>query len=255
MSGSREYPGAFEEVINSPPADRQRKSNGGDQTISLDDFYAHMPSHRYIFAPCRQLWPARSVNARLGFIEGIPASAWLDQNRHVEQMTWAPGQPTLIEDRLISEGGWIVKPGCRMFNLYRPPNIRLGAVCLMICGDDHSTDVATMPKNSREANTHDLAPAYEPTEHERTALKAFFARDEQCPPAPLMKVVERDGEKAFDIDHPNAVVAQVLLMTASICRLTIEDITSPGAMRPRRTLLPSTGLLSIAGTKRRAAGM
>jgi hypothetical protein len=71
-----------------------------------------------------------------------------------------------------------------------------------------------MPKNSREANIHDLAPDYEPTEHERTALKAFFARDEQCPPAPPMKVVERDGEKAFDIDHPNAVVAQVLLMEA-----------------------------------------
>jgi Family of unknown function (DUF5906) len=132
MSRSREYPGAFDEVINSPPTERQRKSrvngngDGGEQTISLEDFYAHMPSHRYIFAPCRQLWPARSVNARLGFVEGIPASDWLDQNRHVEQMTWAPGQPMLIEDRLISEGGWIVKPGCRIFNLYRPPNIRLG---------------------------------------------------------------------------------------------------------------------------------
>jgi Family of unknown function (DUF5906) len=132
MSRCREYPGAFDEVINSPPTERQRKSrvngngDGRDQTISLADFYAHMPTHRYIFAPCRQLWPARSVNARLGVVEGIPASGWLDQNRHVEQMTWAPGQPILIEDRLISEGGWIVKPGCRIFNLYRPPSIGLG---------------------------------------------------------------------------------------------------------------------------------
>jgi Family of unknown function (DUF5906) len=119
-------------VINNPGTEWERKSrvngNGNvrDQTISLADFYAHMPTHRYIFAPCRQLWPARSVNARLGFVEGIPASDWLDQNRHVEHMTWAPGQPMLIEDRLISEGRWIVKPGCRIFNLYRPPNIRLG---------------------------------------------------------------------------------------------------------------------------------
>jgi hypothetical protein len=132
MSRSREYPDAFDEVIDSPPTERQRKSrvnangDGRDRIISLDDFYAHMPSHRYIFAPCRQLWPARSVNARLGFVDGILASDWLDQNHHVEQMTWAPGQPMLIEDRLISEGGWIVKPGCRIFNLYRPPNIRLG---------------------------------------------------------------------------------------------------------------------------------
>src|SRR5260370_38610043 len=130
MSGSREYPGAVDEVIDSPPTERQRKprvngnSDSGDQTISVADFYAYMPTHRYIFAPCRQLWPARSVNARLGFVDGILASDWLDQNRHVEQMTWAPGQPMLIEDRLLSEGGWIVKPGCRIFNLYRPPNIR-----------------------------------------------------------------------------------------------------------------------------------
>ena len=93
---------------------------------SRDDFYAYMPTHRYIFAPSRQLWPGRSVDARLGFVEGIPASVWLDENRHVEQMTWAPGQPMLIEDRLVSEGGWIVKRGCRIFNLYRPPIIRLG---------------------------------------------------------------------------------------------------------------------------------
>src|SRR5438093_8434442 len=86
MSGSREYPGAFNEVINSPPTERQRKprvnghGDGTDQTISFVDFYAHMPTHRYIFAPCRQLWPARSVNARLGFVEGILASDWLDQH-------------------------------------------------------------------------------------------------------------------------------------------------------------------------------
>ena len=33
--------------------------------ISRDDFYAHMVSHKYIYAPARALWPAASVNARL----------------------------------------------------------------------------------------------------------------------------------------------------------------------------------------------
>jgi uncharacterized protein DUF5906 len=132
MSGSREYPGAFDEVIDNPPNERQRKfrlngnGEGRARIISRDDFYAYMPSHRYMFAPSRQLWPARSVNARLGYVDRILASDWLDQNRHVEQMTWAPGQPMLIENRLISDGGWIVKPGCRIFNLYRPPNTRIG---------------------------------------------------------------------------------------------------------------------------------
>jgi hypothetical protein len=110
--------------------------------VSLDDFYAYMPQHCYIFVPARDFWPASSVNARIkpvplmrngkpvldenGKQKFISASAWLDQNRPVEQMTWAPGKPMLIEDRLISEGGWIERHGCRTFNLYRPPNIKLG---------------------------------------------------------------------------------------------------------------------------------
>ena len=37
--------------------------------VMLDDFVAYMPSHAYIFTPCREIWPAASVNARL---ERIP---------------------------------------------------------------------------------------------------------------------------------------------------------------------------------------
>jgi hypothetical protein len=51
---------------------------------------------------------------------------WLDQRRPVEQMTWAPGEPMLIANRLISEGGWIERPGVTCFNLYRPPTIKPG---------------------------------------------------------------------------------------------------------------------------------
>jgi hypothetical protein len=49
------------------------------------------------------------------------ASAWLDENRAVEQMTWAPGLPPVIENRLVSDGGWRQEPGFNVFNLYRPP--------------------------------------------------------------------------------------------------------------------------------------
>ena len=97
--------------------------------VALIYFYAYMPLHKYIFAPSRELWPASSVNSRLGPVKGdklIPASAWLDENRPVEQMTWAPGLPILIRDRLISDGGWIRRPGVSCFNLYRPPRIKLG---------------------------------------------------------------------------------------------------------------------------------
>jgi hypothetical protein len=111
--------------------------------VSVEDFWAYMPMHSYIFAPSREMWPASSVNARIRPIslvdangdpvldkDGKPikvkASNWLDQNRPVEQMTWSPGEPTLIKDRLISEGGWIDRAGCTVFNLYRAPQIDSG---------------------------------------------------------------------------------------------------------------------------------
>ena len=94
--------------------------------LQLEDFYAYMPQHSYIFAPSRELWPAASVNARLPPVIGpdgkpITPATWLDANAAVEQMTWAPGEPMLIKDRLVSDGGWIERPGCSVFNLYRPP--------------------------------------------------------------------------------------------------------------------------------------
>jgi hypothetical protein len=106
--------------------------------VQLEDFYAYMPQHKYMFAPTRELWPGSSVNSRLAPIElrnpdgspylndkgetvKISAAAWLDEHRAVEQMTWAPGEPMIIEHRLISEGGWIERDDVSCFNLYRPP--------------------------------------------------------------------------------------------------------------------------------------
>lgn len=108
-----------------PPLDagRQRREHDEDSDmamgVSLEDFYAHMPTHSYIFAPTRELWPASSVNAR---IPRTPkATTWLDMHRPVEQITWAPGEPMVIRDRLTDEGGWIDRLGVSCFNLYRPP--------------------------------------------------------------------------------------------------------------------------------------
>lgn len=112
--------------------------------VSLDDFYAYMPSHSYIFVPTREHWPAASVNVRIppipvllpdgsqayddetGKAKKIKASTWLDQNRSVEQMTWAPGEGVVIEGRLMNEGGWVEREGTQTFNLYRPPSIEGG---------------------------------------------------------------------------------------------------------------------------------
>jgi hypothetical protein len=89
------------------------------------------------------MWPAGSVNARIspvpdldaneksvlgedGKQKKIPATAWLDRNRPVEQMTWCPGLPMLVHDRLIAEGGWIERKNVTTFNLYRQAVIQHG---------------------------------------------------------------------------------------------------------------------------------
>lgn len=114
-----------------------------EEGVTLEDFYAYMPDHRFIYVPTRELWPASSVDPRLGKIEDpdtgqdVRASKYLDRHRPVEQMTWAPGEDMVIEGRLISHGGWIDKPGCTCFNLYRAPTVELGDASLAAPWVDH----------------------------------------------------------------------------------------------------------------------
>jgi hypothetical protein len=105
----------------------KRSIHPGKRNMTPDDFYAYMPQHLYIYVPTRELWPASSVNSQFVDFkysgEKISAGEWLDRNRYVEQMTWAPGREMIIQDHLISDGGWIHRPGSTCFNQYRPPTI------------------------------------------------------------------------------------------------------------------------------------
>jgi hypothetical protein len=111
--------------------------------VTLEDFSAFMPMHSYIYHPTREMWPAASVNARIepvplvddddlpvlgdkGRQQFLSASAWLDRNSAVEQMTWAPGEPMLIKGRLVSSGGWVKRDGVTCFNQYKPPIVKHG---------------------------------------------------------------------------------------------------------------------------------
>lgn len=104
-----------------------RVAEGTAPVSALMDYYAHLPDHRYIHVPTRELWPASSVD---GCVQPWPKgskgkeirpSSFLDANRAVEQMTWAPGLPMLIHDKLVQAGGWVRYDGATVFNLYRPP--------------------------------------------------------------------------------------------------------------------------------------
>jgi hypothetical protein len=129
-NGGRELKRIWQKVTGEMAPD------GQEHGISLDDFWAYMPMHSYIFAPNGEMWPTPSVNARIppiplpakqdGEHKSIKAATWLDRNKPVEQMTWSPGSPKIIRDRLISLGGWIERPGVCCFNLYRPPTLRPG---------------------------------------------------------------------------------------------------------------------------------
>ena len=108
-----------------------REGEGLPRHLTVDDFITFLPDHRYIHLPTGILWPAASVDARVmpidvGGDKPMSASKWLDRNRHCEQMTWAPGKPSLIRDTIILEGGFCARRGNTIYNLYRPPAVEPG---------------------------------------------------------------------------------------------------------------------------------
>ena len=130
----------FDDAIHEEVSEPEAEGRG----VTIDDFVAYMPTHAYIFTPCREIWVGASVNARLPRVpvldQARPAQARRERqahhhqrqrpgsikNRPVEQMTWCPGFPMLIKDRLVVDGGWIERPDVTCFNLYRPPRLKLG---------------------------------------------------------------------------------------------------------------------------------
>ena len=119
----------------------------GSRGAMLEDFRAHAPSGTYVYMPCRETWTARAVDIVVGRQQvfdknGKPvrnqtgelvtesASTWLLKHQRVEQMAWVPGQPALIRDRLLVDGGWIERPEVTCLNMYRPPRIELGDASL-----------------------------------------------------------------------------------------------------------------------------
>ena len=91
----------------------------GPGDLRLEDFHAFMPTGAYLFAPAAALWPAASVDTRVQpwpIVDGEAAkpSRWLDQHRPIEQMTWAPGLPMLIEIGWFPRAAGSSAPGCQL---------------------------------------------------------------------------------------------------------------------------------------------
>jgi hypothetical protein len=97
--------------------------------MALDDFLYHLPSQTYIVRKTGEVWPGSSVNLRVpavfvgydgdGDEKHVPAAAFIAAHQCVDQMTWWPGLPQIIEKKIMIDGGLIEDPKAQIFNLYR----------------------------------------------------------------------------------------------------------------------------------------
>ena len=134
-----DFAAAFSTVVSAPTT-RDTKISG---RLSIEDFVAFPPNNTFVYLPCREQWSAAAIDKvlppqqdldadgqprrHLGKPVMIKASTWLMRHRRVEQMSWEPGAPMIIRDRIISGGvEWIDKPGANVLNTYKLPTLPLG---------------------------------------------------------------------------------------------------------------------------------
>jgi Bifunctional DNA primase/polymerase, N-terminal/Primase C terminal 2 (PriCT-2) len=104
------------------------------------DFWAHLPSHEYIYEPTGALWPAASVNdcfRKMAELDqnGQPAenedgelvllspAKWLSIHKPIHQILWSPKEDKIVHGKHLIEGGWTPKKSAQCFNMYIPPLI------------------------------------------------------------------------------------------------------------------------------------
>lgn len=138
------YPGYKEEAIekrwkslaSKPEADRtlgmgslkfwaNEECPGWDRKPSRGDFYAHIEEGKFMDVRTRRLIPPRPVDDMIGPImvgdTKMRASTWLNRNRPIRCVAYAPGRPQLIRNKIFDQGGWDDVGGYHTFNRYKPP--------------------------------------------------------------------------------------------------------------------------------------
>lgn len=97
--------------------------SGTPDELTPDDFFAHLPSHKYINRHTREPYSVDAINGhlkRFGDILGMKPAAHLDMFRAVQQMSWHPGHPEIIEGMISDSGLLRPDPKGRIFNRFRP---------------------------------------------------------------------------------------------------------------------------------------
>jgi hypothetical protein len=103
------------------PASLTVPSRTPDELVP-EDFWAYLPTHTYINVRTRELLPAEAVNGHLRRFKetlGMKPSEYLDLFRAVQQMSWQPSHPEVIEG-MVADGGQL-RPDAkgRIYNRYR----------------------------------------------------------------------------------------------------------------------------------------
>ena len=78
--------------------------------ITIDDFIAYLPSHVYIYMPCREVWIGESVNSVL------PPMPVLDAASFASVMRW------LMAILIVGAAGWLARRWIRKAARRRPPS-------------------------------------------------------------------------------------------------------------------------------------
>jgi hypothetical protein len=93
--------------------------------LLLTDFASYLPERKYIYMPTGKVWEPAGIDRAFPPIgdgeEKVKQSAIIDEQCPVHDLTWAPGRPQIVENAFLDQGGWIAKPGARVYNGYRPP--------------------------------------------------------------------------------------------------------------------------------------
>ncbi len=89
--------------------------------IALADFGAYLPEHKYIYLPTGKMWDIGGINGAFPPIGDTKPSTIVDGRCPLHDITWAPGEPQIIEDKFLDQGGWLTKVGARVYNHYRAP--------------------------------------------------------------------------------------------------------------------------------------
>jgi hypothetical protein len=99
--------------------------SGAPNELTPADFWACLPLHNYINRRTREFWSVEAVNGHLkrfteGVCEGMRPAAWLDMFRFVQQVSWQPAYPEIIEGKVATAGMLSDDPTGRIYNLFHP---------------------------------------------------------------------------------------------------------------------------------------